>query len=105
MIASRRTTSINGLSDLWINWPLRSMAILLICLAPLASAQKKPCSKEEIVNSMLRRHVASAIVLKKINDRGVDFQLTESDASEFRRLGATEEIINAIEAEWPGQVP
>jgi hypothetical protein len=100
-IASRRMTSMNRLSDQRINTPLRNIVILLLCSSGLAGSQKKPCSREEIVNNMLARHVPSTIILKNIRDRRVDFELTKSDASELRKKGATQEIINAIRENGP----
>ena len=81
-------------------WKLAAIALLaLLCTAtasPLQAADK-PLSKDD-VTLLLLGGSSSAKMIELIKERGISFSMTAELAGEFRREGADDSVIQALEA-------
>ncbi|MDT4955692.1 MAG: hypothetical protein QOJ02_3830 [Acidobacteriota bacterium] len=65
--------------------------------APLA---KRPLRKEQLIQALRVGGVSSSEYVKRIRERGVDFELTPAIEKELRAAGASSAVIEAIRANY-----
>jgi hypothetical protein len=83
------------------------LAVLLLGIGT-SSAQNEPISKASLMDALkqLKRGDSQAAIVKIIQSRGVDFELTEDVRRELTRAGASAELIDAIRNNYrPTQTP
>jgi hypothetical protein len=89
---------------------LRSAALACVCaglvLMPVARAQaKKPISKRGLINAVKINGLTTRELVREIETRGVDFEMSAADESEIRSVGARPEIIEAARANYRAPRP
>ncbi len=81
------------------------MLFLVFNLIPLNTFAQSdlPLTKEQIINTLsFLKQVGARRVIGDIRKRKVDFKITKEEGIEFRKLGATYEIIKAINDNFAG---
>jgi hypothetical protein len=88
------------------------VALAAICAALLFSAPasmqgaKKPITKQGLMNAVKINGLTTQELVQQIERRGVDFEMTASDESDLRGVGARPEIIEAARASYhPAATP
>jgi len=71
------------------------LALAAISTAGIAAARPEPLSKDDILK-LLHGGVTSKRITSLVQDRGVDFELTDSAEQELRRAGADRNLLLAI---------
>jgi hypothetical protein len=78
----------------------------LLCAGAASTQTKKPISKQGLLNAVKINGLSTAELVAQIQRRGVDFELTASDASDLQSVGARPEIIEAARANYrPAATP
>ena len=80
-----------------------AFASILIALATANVAEmqgKKPYDQGTLLRVVQLNALPTSEVVEKINERGVDFQMTSQIESEFRSAGARPEVIEAMRANY-----
>lgn len=77
------------------------LAVLLLAIST-GSAQNETISKASLMDALkqLKRGDSQAAIVRIIQSRGVDFELTEETKSELTRVGATPGLIEAVRANY-----
>jgi hypothetical protein len=88
------------------------VALAAVCAALVFSATasmqgaKKPISKQGLMNAVKINGLSTQELVQQIQRRGVDFEMTASDESDLRGVGARPEIIEAARASYhPAATP
>ncbi|MDT5156125.1 MAG: hypothetical protein QOC99_2734 [Acidobacteriota bacterium] len=81
------------------------VALAAVCAALLFSATasmqaKKPITKQGLMNAVKINGLSTQELVQQIERRGVDFEMTASDESDLRGVGARPEIIEAARASY-----
>ena len=71
---------------------------------------KKPVSKNGLLEAIRLNGLSTAELIERIQERGVNFQMTDDDARDFQQAGARPELIEAVKANYradasPGSRP
>jgi len=71
---------------------------------------KKPISKNGLLEAIRLNGLSTAELIERIQERGVNFQMTDDDARDFQQAGARPELIEAVKANYradasPGSRP
>jgi hypothetical protein len=87
-------------------------AVLACCflLATLVSSSqhaqaKKPISKSGLLEAVKLNGLSTQELIERVQQRGVNFQLTEQDVAEFQAAGARPELIEAVRANYRPEAP
>jgi len=72
--------------------------------APQAQDSHLPLTKDEVLD-LLQSSVSSKVMVTTIQRYGIAFQPTPEILEEFRRAGADEAVLAAVQAAWHGEVP
>ena len=70
-----------------------------------APPAKRPLRKEQLIQALRVGGVSSNEYMKRIRERGVDFELTPAIEKELRAAGASSEMIEAIRANYRPPAP
>src|SRR5215471_5317177 len=64
---------------------------------------KKPISKNGLLEAIRLNGLSTAELIERIQERGVNFQMTDDDVRDLQRAGARPELIEAVKANYrPG---
>ena len=82
-------------------------AALVISAAAAAQTAKKPITKRGLMEAVKINGLTTQELVQQMERRGVDFQMTESDESDLRSVGARPEVIEAARSNYrqPATVP
>lgn len=76
------------------------LALALLSTVPASTQKAKPISKKGLLESIQINGLSTKELVIRIEQRGVNFELSPDDEAEFRRAGARPEIISAIRANY-----
>jgi hypothetical protein len=81
-------------------------ALLLSAPSATMQAAKKPITKQGLINAVKINGLSTQELVQQIERRGVDFEMSASDESDLRGVGARPEIIEAARASYrPATTP
>jgi hypothetical protein len=67
---------------------------------------KKPISKNGLLEAIRLNGLSTADLIERIQERGVNFQITDDDIRDFQQAGARPELIEAVKANYrPDSAP
>jgi hypothetical protein len=61
---------------------------------------KRPISKNGLLEAIRLNGLSTAELIERIQERGVNFQMTDDDARDFQQAGARPELIEAVKANY-----
>ena len=73
-------------------------ALLFACVGVINAQTRKPISKTGLVEALRIGGLSRAELVRQVEQRGVDFELTEQIAAELRRAGAGPALLRAVGA-------
>jgi hypothetical protein len=79
---------------------LAAACALLLLLAGASAQTKKPITKQGLVNAVKINGLTTQELVQQIERRGVDFEMTASDETDLRGVGARPEIIEAARSNY-----
>ena len=68
------------------------------------AATTKPIRKDSLFEVVQRNLLSTRELVQRVEQRGVDFQMTAQDESQFRQAGARPEVLAAVRANYRGGV-
>ncbi|MDT7806960.1 MAG: hypothetical protein QOJ70_773 [Acidobacteriota bacterium] len=75
-------------------------AALLFAAAAATQTAKKPITKQGLINAVKINGLTTQELVLQVERRGVDFEMTASDESDLRAVGARPEVIEAARASY-----
>jgi hypothetical protein len=79
-------------------WLLAAMPAVVM---PAGFAQvKKPISKKGLLEAIRLNGLSTSELIERVQERGVNFQMTDDDARELQQAGARPELIEAVRANY-----
>ena len=82
-----------------------SILVALITANVAQMQSKKPYDQGTLLRVVQLNALPTSEVVEKINERGVDFQMTSQIESEFRSAGARPEVIQSMRANYRSATP
>ena len=78
-------------------------AFAAVVVAGVGLQTKKPISKNGLLEAIRLNGLSTAELIERIQERGVNFQMTDDDVRDLQRAGARPELIEAVKANYrPG---
>lgn len=89
----------------WKQWTAFVLTTLLLLPSQWLFAQEpasKPIKKQSLLEVVARNLLSTRELVQRVEQRGVDFQLTPQDEAQFRQAGARPELLVAVRANYRG---
>jgi hypothetical protein len=85
-----------------ISFVILSVACAALLFSAVAATQtaKKPITKQGLLNAVKINGLTTQELVQQIERRGVDFEMTASDESDLRGVGARPEVVEAARANY-----
>src|SRR5262245_16783709 len=80
--------------------PAALVAIVTVALAGGVLQAKKPISKKGLLEAIRLNGLSTGELIERVQERGVNFQITDDDARDFQQAGARPELIEAVKANY-----
>ena len=100
MAMSRDYRNPGAFSRILVTAGLALLALSLSSFGPAHTQGKKPITRKGLLEAIQINGLTTKELVARIQQRGVDFELTPGDVAEFRRAGARPEIISAVRASY-----
>lgn len=84
--------------SLWTSWLLA--VVVTAGLAGGAVDGKKPITKKGLLEAIRLNGLSTSELIERVQDRGVNFQMTDDDVRDFQQAGARPELIEAARTNY-----